>query len=1017
MTRRSGGRLLGAILVVGLGVGLARAQSTTATLTGTVHTPDGAPAPGAVVEARSEALGASRGAITDKDGHYRIDLLPPGTWVVQAHLSDGPAGEPRTVVLTLQQTALLDLVLGTTLTETVTVRADSERIDPAKTGWDLRVSGAQVNDLPIHGRVVTDLALLDSTIKRSAPGNFYGERGDVFVVNGQSGRANSFLVDGLDNNDAISNTSLDSFFSQQVIKEFVVLTSQYAPEFGRASGGILNIITERGTNDESGSLFLEGAPSALASPGDFVSSLPQGEGTENTGSTFRGGIKMGGPIRRDRAFYFASYEHQGSNDVVPYTGVARDGVAGGVMNAPQQSDNLFFRTDFNLGESNFLMTRLSWDDRSSSGLNVGGISTPESGFELQERKTQFASGLTTVVSPTVLNEVRFLATTGSFDQQANSSLSGVERPSGVFGGNNLNRQERNEDRLQLVENFTWQAGRHALKFGVDVTRSDTDIHTWFNPNGNFLYDTDRPFEPGDQGDLDTTDPSTDPDPRCNDPNNPDYATYAPWCPRQHPPDPNGIDDDGDGVIDEPGYLGTYPVVFQLISGAPSARLKDTRYAVFGQDAWEVNEKLVLTYGLRYDLSTYRLPSDAVVPSSIPNGDAPIDRNNIAPRFGFTWRPTASGKFLVRGGGGMFYDKLVLGFPAVAAITSGTQIGLVFPQGLGFEITENVVAQMGIDAIKEVLLFPQNLILRFSTGTTLDTPYTVQWSLGAEAAVGDTMSVRAGATRALGYHQTLMRDLNPPVSKDFNGMPIHPDDSVGSIAAFVSEGRSWYSALDLGWRRRGQSGWMDVSYTLSKALDLGPDPLKGGIYLPPNTGPALQVGTVLPPGSYSLENEKGRSDSDQRHRLVVAGASRLPWGSVWLSGQMQLASGLPFNVTTGRDDNLDGITSDRPQGVGRNTGASTDLDVVNAIRTNPTVGLPPVDSLKEPVFWQIDLRVWKPFAYKGGDKTGNVYLQVFNLLDRFNAGLIEGRVTARNFGQPITQLGPPRTVEFGVMLGF
>jgi hypothetical protein len=1004
-TRTRRARLGGAFLALSsglamtLGSGLARAQSTTAALTGTVRMPDGAPAPGAVVEAVSQSLGAVRGGVSDRDGRYRIDLLQSGDWELRAHLGDGPAGDPRTITVALQQTLVVDLVIGAPLTEMVTVKAETDRVDPEKTGWDLRVSGSQVDELPIHGRVVTDLAMLDATIKRTAPGNFYGERGSVFVVNGQSGRANSFLVDGLDNNDAISNTSLDSFFSQQVIKEFVVLTSQYAPEFGRASGGILNIITERGTNDRAGSVFLEGAPSGLASPGDFVSSLPGPAGLDDTGSAVRAGVRMGGPIKADRAFYFGSFEHQESHDIVPYTGVARDGVAGGWMEAPNRSDNLFFRTDYNLGDASFLMARISWDDRRSTGLNVGGVSTPESGFELEERKTQLASSLTTVLSPVLLNEARLLVTTGSFDQQANSSLSGVERPSGVFGGNNLNRQARDEDRYQLVENLSWQAGRHSLKFGADLAQSNTHIHTWFNPNGNFLYDTDRPFEAGDQGDLDTTDPSTDPSPACSDPSSPDYI----WCPRQHLPDPNGVDDNGDGRIDEPGFLGTYPVVFQLISGDPQARIKDNRLAVFAQDTWDVNPKLVLTYGLRYDVSTYRLPPDTVVPSTIPNGDAPIDKNNVAPRFGFTWRPTASGKFLVRGGGGMFYDKLVLGFPAVSAITSGTQIGLIFPQGLGFEITEQVVAQLGIDAVKEVLIFPPNLILRFSTGTELDTPYTVQWSLGAEAAVGASQTVRGSATRAIGHHLTLMRDLNPVVSKDVNGMPVHRDPSVGSIAAFVSEGESWYSGLDLGWRRRTKGGWIDVSYTLSKAEDLGPDPLKGGIYLPPD--------------SDDLWTEKGRSDSDQRHRVVVAGASHLPWGGLWMSGQVQLASGIPFNVTTGQDNNLDGITSDRPAGVGRNTGASTDLDAVNAIRRQPGVNLAPVGALDEPLFCQVDLRVWKPFTYKGSDKKGTAYLQVFNLFDRFNAGLIEGRATASNFGEPISQLGPARIVEFGVTLGF
>ena len=100
---------------------------------------------------------------------------------------------------------------------------------------------------------------------------------------------------------------------------------------------------------------------------------------------------------------------------------------------------------------------------------------------------------------------------------------------------------------------------------------------------------------------------------------------------------------------------------------------------------------------------------------------------------------------------MFYDKLVLGFPAVAAITSGTQIGLLFPQGLAYELTEDTVAQYGIDAIKQELIFPENLVLRFSTGTTLETPYVNQFNLGAEWALGAHNTLEVDAVRALGYH--------------------------------------------------------------------------------------------------------------------------------------------------------------------------------------------------------------------------------------------------------------------------
>ena len=979
------------------------AQTTSATLVGTVRTQMGFPVPDALVQAHSGSTGILRSAVTDSQGRYRIDLLSPGTWSVLASLPNGQSGEPRTVLLRLQQTFVLDFNVGSSLTEKVTVLASAPVVDPARTGSELRVDGFQADDLPINGRVLTDLALLDSSIRPEPPGNFYGERGSVFVVNGQSGRANSFLVDGLDNNDRTSGTSLNAFFSQQVIKEFVVLTSQFAPEFGRASGGILNIITARGGNEAKAGGFLQGIISGMNQPGEFVSSLPNEEGIQDAGSRIETGFHFSGPLREDRSSYFFAYEHQQADDVIPFTGVTRDGVPGGRVLAPGRDDNFFLRTDFNLPSDQYLMVRLSADDRVSNEVNVGGITTPEAGFRIRERDYQLAASLTWILSPTLMNEERILIGTSHFEQSANSDRPGVERPSGVFGGNNLNYQIRDEDRVQFVDNLTWQTGDHTLKFGMDLTRAITDIRTRFHPNGNFLYETDDPFEPGDVGELLIQD-SPDPD----DPMVPVYGQD----------EPNGIDDDQDGTIDEPGYFYTYPTVFQLIDGRPSARLDDTQIALFVQDEWQAGKNLILNYGLRYDLSSFHLPKDAAVISTIPNGGAPVDRNNLAPRVGFTFTPGDSGRMAIRGGAGVFYDKMALGFPGVAAITSGTRIGLLFPQGLGFELTEKTVEEIGIDILKPELLFPDFLTLRFSTGTRLDTPYTVQYNLGAEWAVGARGSFQASATRALGYHQILMKDLNPITSFSIMGLPVHRDPETGSIAAFLSEGRSWYSGLDLAWRWRGDAGWYSVSYTLSKALDLGPDPLKGGVSLlpfcafadPDSPNRCSQISA-----SESFRQDKGRTDADRRHRFVLAGSSPLPWMGLKASGVIQLASGAPFNVTTGADANSDGITTDRPQGVARNTGEDTPLDPVNAIRAER--GLPTVHSLREPTFMQVDLRVWKPFHFREGHGGGEAFLQVFNLMDRFNGGPIEGRATSRNFGEPIGQIGPPRTLEFGFKLDF
>jgi hypothetical protein len=137
--------------------------------------------------------------------------------------------------------------------------------------------------------------------------------------------------------------------------------------------------------------------------------------------------------------------------------------------------------------------------------------------------------------------------------------------------------------------------------------------------------------------------------------------------------------------------------------------------------------------------------------------------------------------------------------------------------------------------------------------------------------------------------------------------------------------------------------------------------------------------------------------------------------------VSLASGAVFNVTTGVDDNQDGTLTDRPEGVGRNSGEKTDLALINDLRRQYNdqrqLNLAPIRTLSEPTFAQVDMRVWKSFPLASGRGNGQIFIQIFNVLDRFNGGPIEGRVIAPDFGQPIGQVGPARTFELGVRMAF
>jgi len=946
-----------AIVAWALAVSVVSAQTTSSSLSGTVRTRAGGPVPGAVVQARSDGAGGVRSVVTDDRGRYRLDSLLPGSWLVAARLAGGGISESRVVELRLQQTVRLDFVVDTGLAERVTVTAERPLVDPRQTGGQLSLSGETISTMPTTGRVFTDLALLNSAAGAAPASGLAGEREAVFMLNGQSARSNSFLVDGLDNNDHTSGTNLNSFYSQQIIQEFVLMTHQYSPEFGRASGGVLNIITRRGGSEHSGEAFVEGTSSSWNSAGTLVDSLPDSGYSQDSNSRLSAGFNFSGPIREDKAFYFVAYEHRRADEVIPFTGVTDDGVVGGRLVAPADDDNLFVRADFNLGENHTLMTRVSFDERSDGGQSVGGVHTPEVGFTFDEQDLTFASSLTSVISPRLVNEVRLLAARSTLEQTANSRDPRVEHPSGIWGGSHINSQLRDEDRVQLVENLTWSSANHTTKFGVDVVWSDTRIQVGFNPLGSFLYDTDE---------------------------------------------------------DEAGEIVEAALSYSLVSGLADQNLTDTKVALFAQDRWDVGAGLLLDYGLRYDVNSYTLPGR--VDSVIPNGNAQRDTDNIAPRFGFTYTPGKKGKWVIRGGAGIFYDKLVLGFPAAVAVTSGTSIALTFPGIFQTPFNESWF-DTWTDRLLPIFIIPE-LALRFSSDTELETPFNVQYTLGFDRALGKHHAIRANVVHALGYNLPLMRDLNPVrglfyigtvCDENYNDptfetgdLPCHLDDpTTGSIAAITTTGQSWYTGVDLRWRWQGENAWLSTSYTWADAEDLGPDPLKGDLYLPPD--------------SDNLRGERARSDGARKHGLVLAGDLGLPWAGLRMSGVLRLSSGLPYNVTTGRDDNLDGLTTDRPEGVGRNSGKHTDLTVVNELRVE--AGLPPVESLSEPSFSQIDLRLYRQFQFRGGRSRGEIYFQVINVLDQENPGLIEGRVLAGNFGGVIGLAGPPRSIELGLKFGY
>ena len=277
----------------------ARAQTTSATLTGRVTRTDRSAVAGAYVQARSDESGATRTTASGADGSFRFDLLAPGTWTVVARSAEGILSDTKTITRGSSKRARsLSSSVAAPARRRVTVRADLPLVDPSRTGGELRIRGRRRRP-SLGGAGAVDLALLDSSVRQAAPSSYYGERAAPFVVNGQTGRANSYLVDGLDNNDQASGTTLNATFSDLVVSEFVLMTHQFSPEFGRASGGVLNLVTERGTNQASALGFVRDLPRHQRA-GTLVDGLPDTTGCRTAPPTGRRACAGAGRSRRTR---------------------------------------------------------------------------------------------------------------------------------------------------------------------------------------------------------------------------------------------------------------------------------------------------------------------------------------------------------------------------------------------------------------------------------------------------------------------------------------------------------------------------------------------------------------------------------------------------------------------------------------------------------------------------------------------------------------------------------------------
>ncbi|HEY6947030.1 MAG TPA: carboxypeptidase regulatory-like domain-containing protein, partial [Candidatus Acidoferrum sp.] len=641
------------VLILSPWAKLAFPQATTAQaqLNGVVHDQSGGAVANASITLREVDTNSVYTAKSNADGLYTFAIVPPGRYELTAEVSGFAKYTQTGIVLRVAQIATIDISLKIAQAgEKVVVTSETPVIEPTRTEISQVVDTQQINALPISGRLFTDFALLSPNVSvghTSAQSPF----ADPFVIRisfgGQRDLNNAVTVDGADNI-LVANGSQRATPSQEAVSEFRVVNSSFGAEYGRALGGIVNIVTKSGTNELHGSVYdylqnnATNARSLLTLPGF------------NTLRQNQFGATLGGPIRKDKTFFFVNYEGQrraqsptypgllfapvdssvasffpaGSTNLQAINLVKQDmGIAAenlGVLKIGD-SDNAFLKFDHQLNKGNRLTVRYSISDARNLNqmvgetLDGGGIGLPSAGRNGLARDQALVGTWTSQISPSLVNSFLGQWARRNYGFAGVTGQPNLDIPNLLAFGHNFGAFERyNESRIQLSDTVSSIKGKHYVKFGVD-TNYVRNFVIWpgFTPSRDIFPSLD---------DLLVSGPSN-------------WGTAA--CP---PPLPPVLTAPciaaffwgapiGSGPFDPTKPSPPVSTTWQNAFRPDQAHnfffnLNHSYWGFFAQDQWRITPRLTLNYGARYDFES---GLGAVVNE---------DHHDFAPRIGLSYSPDA-----------------------------------------------------------------------------------------------------------------------------------------------------------------------------------------------------------------------------------------------------------------------------------------------------------------------------------------------------------------------------------------
>ena len=897
----------------------AQSQATTGVIRGTVTDPSGTAVAGATVALRETQTGFQRQVTTNERGIFVAPLMPLGTYDVTARAVGFSETRRTGVRLGVGETVNLTLPLAAVQLQAVVVEARQPVVDATKIESSTRLPEAAVARLPNNGRNYLNLTLLTPNVAI-----VQGPDGDELSISGQKGIHNNVSVDGADFNNPFFGEQRGGqrppfTFNLDAVQEIVVTASGANAEFGRSSGGFVNVVTKSGTNQLHGSLHYYGKDGALSGqPHHAGVSLPTPDFTQH-----QFGFTLGGPIKRDRAFFFLAYDQQiydetkqtNPSRIDPLLRAWMDTAYGGAMRndygSIARTNNarvLLAKFDFNLSDRHHasLKYNYTWSEQANGTFDVDSWARSANGLE-QDHSNAVNGSLVSYLTPNMANEFRFQYSREDrprpYDGPRSATLGGnrvdagnrpfpdiAVAPNFRFGMPFFLPVDYYDTRVQLLDNISFAKGDHFFKLGFEYNKVHS-IQTFVGfGNSRYIFSSVNGF--------------------LNFAADPNYVECSVGPPNNTGACPAGVQ--------------TGPVLLYLQQAGVDRSLRQsgtqdipqTDLAFYLQDSWKPNAKWTFDYGLRWEseiqadpitppsqvfyapftgqtvtnsTGTYAFPSDGTIPS---------DKKMLQPRFGFAYDPGGDGRRVVRGSAGLYYARIP-GLNLASSRSTNGSIGMTYFRGVPFPgayfgPVPGFNAQLPDNVPQSAVFFPDVFVF----DKQFQNPRTLSASLGYEWQVGADLGASISYTHSRSDHLTRFINRNDGHFGSPWGSGLPGGNGIFTLTTVESSAKSRYNGITVGLKRVLDPNFQfQVNYTLS--FDKSDDDNERDPF------------TFRYARADSLAPEYNWSDRDQRHRFNGWMVAHIG-GGLFLNSRLSIYSAQPTSEKCGANSQPSGQRAVTPQ---------------------------------------------------------------------------------------------------------